>query len=654
MMIKKLFYCASLSLFLLSIIAGCNIKTDAFGENLADLNITAGEINVSVTATFLASFSEAVYPNTVNQRTFFVVQDNSADTSINLSTSNSMDFCVPDEALEGNIECAQDRFSCTLTLDEAMAYQSNYILCLTNGITFLKPLSNNYFKGIARPFSTQAEPNPDDPTATYSVGGTLSGLIGTVIVENNGADNLSLNADGSFTFPQTLENGASYNLQVTTQPTFPNQLCSVSNGAGAINGSNVTDVSIVCSTNTYTVSGSISGLNGSVVLQNNGGDDLTLGSNGAFSFSSPVADSAAYSVTVLTQPSGQTCSVSNGSGTINGANVTNVSVVCSDNNDPPTPGTAIVVSNLLQTSLTLSWGDASDDVTPTADLMYKAVMATSTSDIDTIDEANAITGTGLILDWSTNTLTTNVSSLTENMSYVFAVLVRDDANQMALYTPISVTTPATPPAQDLIAYWQFENNLDDSSGNNNDGTAEGNLAFSTSIVKFGTYSVAFNGIDAWVSTAVTFNGVTDFTAAGWVYPGYSSTSLDPRIGFWGQNDLIEMGFPTTPNPTTNHVAFWAAGSSDAVDPDSLPLQAWSHIAITGSSTGGTQLFVNGVLVAINTDISGSSSPDFFNMAHGIWDPPSNSSQPYFNGYMDELAIWSRVLTNQEIEDLANQ
>jgi hypothetical protein len=76
-----------------------------------------------------------------------------------------------------------------------------------------------------------------------------------------------------------------------------------------------------------TISGSISGLTGTVVLQDNGGDNLTLHANGSFKFSIPVLLDQPYSVTVLTQPTGPNCSVSYGSGTLS-SNVTNVWVVC--------------------------------------------------------------------------------------------------------------------------------------------------------------------------------------------------------------------------------------------------------------------------------------------------------------------------------------
>lgn len=61
-----------------------------------------------------------------------------------------------------------------------------------------------------------------------------------------------------------------------------------------------------------------------LVLQNNGKDDLTITKNGAFSFPTKTA---AYAVTVKTQPVGHTCTVTAGSGTATGT-VTNVQVTC--------------------------------------------------------------------------------------------------------------------------------------------------------------------------------------------------------------------------------------------------------------------------------------------------------------------------------------
>ena len=84
--------------------------------------------------------------------------------------------------------------------------------------------------------------------------------------------------------------------------------------------------------NTASLGGTLSGLNtgNSVVLQNRLSDALTLTSNGAFTFSNKLDALEAYDVTVSTQPSGQSCTVTNGSGKVNlyGASVKGVTVTC--------------------------------------------------------------------------------------------------------------------------------------------------------------------------------------------------------------------------------------------------------------------------------------------------------------------------------------
>jgi 6-phosphogluconolactonase len=80
----------------------------------------------------------------------------------------------------------------------------------------------------------------------------------------------------------------------------------------------------------YTVGGTVTGLSGTgLVLQLNGANNLGFSSGGTFTFSAGIDQGGAYSVTVRTQPSGQTCSVHNGSGTIGTADISNVIVNCS-------------------------------------------------------------------------------------------------------------------------------------------------------------------------------------------------------------------------------------------------------------------------------------------------------------------------------------
>jgi hypothetical protein len=199
------------------------------------------------------------------------------------------------------------------------------------------------------------------PTTTYSVGGTVSGLSGTVVLQDNGSDTLSVTANGSFTFATKLATGAAYAATVQTNPS--GQSCTVSNGTGTVGSANVTNVTVSCAAAaapTYSVGGTVSGLYGTVVLQDNGSDTLSVTANGSFTFATKLAGGAAYAVTVQTNPSGQTCTVSNGTGTVGSANVTSVTVSCVASGSG---GETVIGSdsfNRANGSLGSGWTDDSD------------------------------------------------------------------------------------------------------------------------------------------------------------------------------------------------------------------------------------------------------------------------------------------------------
>lgn len=83
------------------------------------------------------------------------------------------------------------------------------------------------------------------------------------------------------------------------------------------------------SSTTYTVGGNVTGLASgeSLVLQNNGGDDLMVTANGAFTFVTALADGAAYDVTVKTQPASNLCIADVPNGTVSSAVTVNVTCV---------------------------------------------------------------------------------------------------------------------------------------------------------------------------------------------------------------------------------------------------------------------------------------------------------------------------------------
>jgi hypothetical protein len=87
----------------------------------------------------------------------------------------------------------------------------------------------------------------DDKGYSYTVRGVVYGMIGGgLILQNNGADDLLVNANGTFTFPKAIANGATYNVTIKTQPATLSQTCTVSNATGVINTKPVGNVIISC------------------------------------------------------------------------------------------------------------------------------------------------------------------------------------------------------------------------------------------------------------------------------------------------------------------------------------------------------------------------------------------------------------------------
>ena len=88
---------------------------------------------------------------------------------------------------------------------------------------------------------------------------------------------------------------------------------------------------------TYTIGGTVSGLNGSgLVLLLNGGNALPIAANGPFTFAAGLLAGATYDVSVGTAPNNpyQECVITNGTGTVTSSNVTTVDITCSDAPSP--------------------------------------------------------------------------------------------------------------------------------------------------------------------------------------------------------------------------------------------------------------------------------------------------------------------------------
>lgn len=131
----------------------------------------------------------------------------------------------------------------------------------------------------------------DMSVQSFTVGGSVTSLTGSgLVLSLNGTEDLPISAFGPFVFGTKVATGAQYSVTVKSTP--PAQACTVMSGSGTMGTANVTNVAVACNTSAYKVGGSVTGLTGSLVLQNNAGDDVTVGADGAFEFATPVAISS--------------------------------------------------------------------------------------------------------------------------------------------------------------------------------------------------------------------------------------------------------------------------------------------------------------------------------------------------------------------------
>lgn len=193
---------------------------------------------------------------------------------------------------------------------------------------------------------------------------------------------------------------------------------------------------------TYTVGGNVSGLDSgaAVVLLDNGGDALTVSQNGPFTFNTALASGSGYDVTVGTQPTGESCTVANGTGTVGTSDVTNVAVTCVSaiQISPSALGPGIVGGSYSQ-QLTATGG-------------------TGTGFAWVVESGTALSATGLSL--SPSGLISGTPTLAESAASVTVKVTDSGGNtgsknyQVTIYPLLAITTTTLPAATVGTAYNQ--------------------------------------------------------------------------------------------------------------------------------------------------------------------------------------------------------
>lgn len=167
---------------------------------------------------------------------------------------------------------------------------------------------------------------------SFVVKGTVDGqAYDGLVLTNNGVDLPIAKGTPTFSFPGSLEYGETYNVLVKTNP--PHQTCEANPNFNADTAGRMATINVPvrCVINAYTVGGKITGLTTEGLVLTNGttgGTIAVVKDATVFVFAAPVAFDQSYGVTILKQPTGQTCTITNGVGVMGDAKVENIQVTC--------------------------------------------------------------------------------------------------------------------------------------------------------------------------------------------------------------------------------------------------------------------------------------------------------------------------------------
>lgn len=164
----------------------------------------------------------------------------------------------------------------------------------------------------------------------------ITGLTKTGLILQNGNETITINggtggATQTATFPTLVPEDSTLAVKIAQQPIASQ--CDFVEGTNGIKANyySALRVEVKCTTNSYTLGGTVSGLTSAGLKLNNGANVLDVPA-GATTFTfldtQKVADGAIYAVTVHTNPAGLVCDVANNAGAMPSGPVTNIAVTC--------------------------------------------------------------------------------------------------------------------------------------------------------------------------------------------------------------------------------------------------------------------------------------------------------------------------------------
>ncbi len=201
----------------------------------------------------------------------------------------------------------------------------------------------------------------------------------------------------------------------------------------------------------------------------------------------------------------------------------------------------------------------------------------------------------------------------------------------------------------LIGWWQFNNSANDTSGNSFNGTINGGITSTNG--QNGQADQAYNFVSASTSNVqiahnATFNDVETFSF--WINPANWSTSTASTI-MAKRNSAASGSYYIAYLNGSGSLVFDCGGSGTSprwTAGYAPPLNQWTHIVFTCSTNTGVALYTNGTLAGSRSDVVRGTSTQ--NMRIGQDSAGVNLG---WNGGIDDVRLFNRVLTTQEINNL---
>jgi hypothetical protein len=232
----------------------------------------------------------------------------------------------------------------------------------------------------------------------------------------------------------------------------------------------------------------------------------------------------------------------------------------------------------------------------------------------------------------------------EGLGYDGGSLDCDDATCIFDTSQCTSELPAN-----LVAYYPLDGDATDASGNGNDGTLINGVACDAQ-GKFGN-ACSFDGSDDYVDLGNDNSLKLQYPMSilSWIY----IQQYPPVRGSIVARDVpgnreYEFRVSNNGNPSfTVYPTGSSTGQEGQASNAILPLNTWYHVAVTLDSSRNISLYINGTL-----DSSGTISNGNIPTANIITTIGEGTYQNYnFNGLIDEVRIYDRVLSEQEINDI---